>query len=105
MNKSTTVGAMMCGALLTTLTTSTREPVSRDEIVNSFQEVFDVRPGQLLKNRNCICAGGAFHGHVRGICAESLSNVHASLSASVLAFSEILSQALAPMPDALVLGQ
>jgi len=62
MNKSTTVGAVMCGALLTALTASAREPVSPEEIVKSFQEAFDVRPQQLLKNRNCICARGVFMG-------------------------------------------
>lgn len=32
------------------------------EIINSFEETFDVHPEPLLKNRSCVCATGEFIG-------------------------------------------
>jgi catalase len=60
MSKAKIVGAVTCGALLTTLAASAGEPVTPNEIIKSFEETFDVHPEPRLKSRNCICATGEF---------------------------------------------
>jgi catalase len=61
MNKSRIVGAVTSSALLA-LAASAQEPITRSEIISSFEDTFDVHPETLLKNRSRICATGEFIG-------------------------------------------
>jgi catalase len=88
MNKSRIVGAVVCSAMLA-LAASGQEQMTPDEIINSFEDTFDVHPQTLLKNRTRICATGEFMGTPQA-SALSRSAMFAQVAVPVIArFSAI----------------
>src|SRR5215469_8354848 len=61
MNKSQLLGAMTSGALLATLTASAGQPLTPNEIIDSFEETFEVH-SERLTNDTFTCAAGEFIG-------------------------------------------
>jgi len=53
---------MISAALLAAVAASAGEPVTPNEIINSFEQTFDVHPEPLMQSSKCICATGEFKG-------------------------------------------
>jgi catalase len=62
MDNSRVIGVVTAAALLATLSASAREAMAPSEVINAFEETFDVHPGPFLRSRDCICATGEFTG-------------------------------------------
>jgi catalase len=79
---------VVCSALLA-LAASGQEQMTPDEIINSFEDTFDVHPQTLLKNRTRICTTGEFMGTPQA-SALSRSAMFAQVAVPVIArFSAI----------------
>ena len=83
MNKSRVVSAVTC-ALLATLAASAREPITPNQIIDSFAETFDIHAAPLLQDRNCLCATGEFTG-TSAASALSRSAMFTQVSVPVVA--------------------